>query len=474
MKAIKYFLAGALITAVSAPSVAQDVKSQVDAITKVIVSNKSNPGAVEDQVKDFVNENKKNAEALAGLGRAYLEIRDTVSAREYANMALERGKDDKGKALASILLGDLAALSSNEGGGAASYYNQAIHFDPKNPTGYIKYASVYRKVDPEGAVAKLEELRAIDPTYPVDAEAAHFFYGANKLEQAAEYYAKVDKNLLKENYLTEYATAELLLANSQKSLEVSLFGVNKNPRSAAMNRITFYNYTDLKDYKNALKYADALFNKSDSAKISARDYQYYGYALMGDSAYDQAIEQFKKALEMNAELNDVRKQLSDAYIAKGDFTNGLAYYDEYLSKVEKPSVPDLDGLAQLYMQQAASINSLTADKVNAFKKADEIYGKIAAESESNKLYATMMRARINSQLDPETTQGLAKPFYEEYAQLAQTEHADNPKLLIEPYLYLGYYYIVKEDNATAKTYYEKVLAIDPQNPTATQAMSVLQ
>lgn len=126
------------------------------------------------------------------------------------------------------------------------------------------------------------------------------------------------------------------------------------------------------------------------------------------------------------------------------------------------------------MQQAASIDSLTADKVNAFKKADEIYGKIAAESESNKLYATMMRARINSQLDPETTQGLAKPFYEEYAQLAQTEHADNPKLLIEPYLYLGYYYIVKEDNATAKTYYEKVLAIDPQNPTATQAMSVLQ
>lgn len=474
MKAIKYFLAGVLITAVSAPSVAQDVKSQVDAITKVIVSNKSNLGAVEDQVKDFVKENKKNAEALAGLGRAYLEIRDTVSAREYANMALERGKDDKGKALASILLGDLAALSSNEGGGAASYYNQAIHFDPKNPTGYIKYASVYRKVDPEGAVAKLEELRAIDPTYPVDAEAAHFFYGANKLEQAAEYYAKVDKNLLKENYLTEYATAELLLANSQKSLEVSLFGVNKNPRSAAMNRITFYNYTDLKDYKNALKYADALFNKSDSAKISARDYQYYGYALMGDSAYDQAIEQFKKALEMNAELNDVRKQLSDAYIAKGDFTNGLAYYDEYLSKVEKPSVPDLDGLAQLYMQQAASIDSLTADKVNAFKKADEIYGKIAAESESNKLYATMMRARINSQLDPETTQGLAKPFYEEYAQLAQTEHADNPKLLIEPYLYLGYYYIVKEDNATAKTYYEKVLAIDPQNPTATQAMSVLQ
>mgnify|MGYP003176944278 FL=1 len=474
MKAIKYLLAGALISVVSAPSVAQDVKSQVETITKVVVDNKSNPAAIEDQVKDFVKENKKNAEALAGLGRAFLEIKDTASAREYATMALDRGKDNKGKALASILLGDLAALSSNEGGGAASYYNQAIHFDPTNPTGYIKYAAVYRKVDPEGAVAKLEELRSVDPSYPVDAEAAHFFYGANKFDKAIEYYGKVDLNQLKENYLTEYATAALLMADSKKSLEVSLFGVNKNPRDAAMNRITFYNYTDLKDYKNALKYADALFNKSDSAKISARDHQYYGYALMGDSAYDKAIEQFKSALELNAELNDVRKQLSDAYIAKGDFTNGLAYYDEYLSKIEKPSVPDLDGLAQLYMQQAASVDSLGTDKINAFKKADEIYGRIATESPSNKLYATMMRARINSQLDPETTQGLAKPYYEEYAQLAQTEHADNPKLLIEPYLYLGYYYIVKEDNATAKTYYEKVIAIDPQNPTATQALSVLK
>lgn len=65
MKAIKYLLAGALISVVSAPSVAQDVKSQVETITKVVVDNKSNPAAIEDQVKDFVKENKKNAEALA-------------------------------------------------------------------------------------------------------------------------------------------------------------------------------------------------------------------------------------------------------------------------------------------------------------------------------------------------------------------------------------------------------------------------
>ena len=470
MKAIKYLLAGALITVVSAPCAAQDANAQLDAVAKVIKENKSNPEAYEDQVKDYVKENKKNGVALAALGRVFYEIKDTANAKKYAEMAVDRGEKD---AEGYILLGDIAAMN-DDGGAAATWYQQATVMDPKDPQGYIKYASVYRKRSPELSVQMLEKLRAVDPTYPVDAEAGHFFYGANKLDKAVEHFAKVDLNQLKDNYLVEYATAELLLANSQKSLEVALFGVNKEPRSAAMNRITFYNYTDLKDYKNALKYADALFNKSDSAKISARDYQYYGYALMGDSAFDQAIEEFKKALEMNAELNDVRKQLSDAYIANKDFTNGLSYYEEYLSKIEKPSVPDLDGLAQLYIQQASSIDSLNAAKRGALKKADEIYGKIIAESPSNKLYATMMRARINSQLDPETTQGLAKPYYEEYAQLAQAEHADNPKLLIEPYLYLGYYYLLKEDNANAKSYYEKVIAIDPQNPTATQALGVLQ
>lgn len=59
MKAIKYLLAGAAITLFAAPTMAQDVKAQIDAITKVIVDNKSNPDAVKDQIKDFVKENKK-------------------------------------------------------------------------------------------------------------------------------------------------------------------------------------------------------------------------------------------------------------------------------------------------------------------------------------------------------------------------------------------------------------------------------
>ncbi len=306
-----------------------------------------------------------------------------------------------------------------------------------------------------------------------DIEYAHSFYLENKLEKAVEYYNKVDLSRLNDNYLTEYATAELLLGNSQRSLNISLEGLKRNPHNAAMNRIAFYNYTDLKDFKNALKYADLLFRQSNGAKITALDYQYYGYAFMGDNSFDNAINVFKKALEMNPKLNDVRIQMSKAYAAKSEFSTSLTYYEEYLKKVEQPTIPDLDGLAQLYFQYASSINSLNNKKKDALNKADDIYKRIAIQSPQNKFYAIMWRARINSQLDPETIQGLAKPYYDEYIKIVQTEHADNPKLLVEPYLYLGHYYIVKKDNAMAKTFYKKVIAIDPQNPTATIALKML-
>ena len=171
-------------------------------------------------------------------------------------------------------------------------------YGSEESSGYIKYANIYRKRSPELSVQMLEKLRTVQPDYPVDAEAGHFFYTANRFDKAIEYFSKVDLGKFNENYLTEYATATYLSSDSKKSLEISQYGVQKNPRDAAMNRLCFYNYTDLKDYPNALKYADALFNKSDSAKFSARDYQYYGYALMGDSAFDRLLLSLRKHLNL--------------------------------------------------------------------------------------------------------------------------------------------------------------------------------
>ena len=151
MKTVKYLLLGALMVGIGAPLMAQDNKSTIDAISKVI---KANPAGAKDQVKEVFKKNKKNAEVLVGIGQAYFEAKDTANAKHYANLAI---KANKNYGQGYILLGDIEVLN-DDGGAAAAWYQQAIYFDPKNPEGYFKYANIYRGRSPEEAVAKHNAL----------------------------------------------------------------------------------------------------------------------------------------------------------------------------------------------------------------------------------------------------------------------------------------------------------------------------
>ena len=471
MKTVKYLLLGALVVGISAPLMAQDNKSTIDAISKVILAN---PAAAKDQVKEVFKKNKKNAEVLAGIGRAYFEAKDTANAKQYANLAI---KANKNYGQGYILLGDIEVLK-DDGGAAAAWYQQAIYFDPKNPEGYFKYANIYRGRSPEEAVAKLNDLRAQRPDVAVDALAGRILYASNRMEQSLQYYDKVtDKSKLEDVDITNYATEAWMLQKRDKSLEMALYGLSRNPRKAAWNRLAFYNLTDMERTAEALKYADALFNASDSAKFTGFDYTYYGTALKNDKQYDKAIEMFNKAMEENKGneelINSNRKALSDLYLSKEDFDKATAYYEEYLKHAAKTTASDMAGLATIYMNLAAK---QTGDEQKAsFKKADDVYARLGEKFPANIDFANFMRARINSNLDPETKEGLAKPFYEaivnSLASKTDRDKADNARLT-EAYRYLGYYYLVKNDKATADGYWKKVLEIDPENETAKQALGV--
>lgn len=471
MKTIKCLLIGVLATAMSTPSMAQDNKTTIDAISKVI---KANPEAAKDQVKDVYKKNKKNAEVLVGIGRAYFEAKDTANAKTYANYAI---KANKNYGAGYILLGDIEVVK-DDGGAAAGWYQQAIYFDPKNPDGYLKYANIYRGRSPEEAVSKLNELRAQRPDIAVDALAARILYSSNRLEQSLDYYDKVtDKSKLEDLDITNYATEAWMLQKREKSLEMARYGLTRNARKAAWNRLVFYNLTDMGQTEEALKYADALFNASDSAKISGFDYTYYGTALKNAKQYDKAIEMLKKALAENKDnadlLNSNRKSLSDAYLAVEDFNNAMLYYEEYLKNTSKTTASDMAGLATIYMKMATT---LTGDQQKeALKKADTVYAQLGEKFPENIDFANFMRARVNSNLDPETKEGLAKPFYEaivnSLADKSDRDRADNARLS-EAYRYLGYYYLLKDDKATADGYWNKVLEIDPNNATAKQALGI--
>ena len=472
MKAIKYLFIAALTAGYSTAAMAQDGSKADVAAVKNIISSK--PADLDKQMKPFYKANKKNAENLVAFGREFFAVKDTAHAKEYANHALIASKNKCAPAF--ILLGDIEALGDN-GGEAATYYDQAIYADPKDPEGYYKYANVYRKISPAGAVAKLNELRAQRPDIAVDALAGRIYYMSNEFDKALDAYNKADMSKMEERDLSDYAMTAFFKQNYQKALDVAKFGLSKKPRHAAFNRLAFFNSTELKDYDAALAYADALFNKSDSAKFSYYDYTYYGNALMGAKQPDKAIEMYETALKQEdmdnkAKRAGVVKQLSDAYRDKEDYINAIKHYKDYLSSMEKPTANDLAGLAGLHMQHGATLSAEA--QAEAFKNADAAYADLANKFENAMEYATFMRARVNGQMDPDQSKGLAKPYYEKLVDLigpkADLDNTDKARLKESYHYLISYYFIQKNDKDTAKQYAQKMIAIDPDNEIAKQVL----
>ena len=318
---------GALLFGCSVGTMAQDGSSaDVDALKSLI---KSKPADYSKQVKNFINKNKKNVDNLMAFGRAFFEAEDSVNAKECANKALSLKKNEY--APAYILLGDLASMSNN-GGEAAKNYEMAIYADPKNPEAYRKYAIVYSRVSPEGAVAKLEELRNELPNYPVDRLIGHISYSQQRYASAIEAYSKVAVSDLTRMDFIEYARALQLARKFDESQRIVQAGLSKEPLNATLNRFALMNCNDLKKFDESLKYAEVLFTKvdKDSVNLSDLDYMNYAKAFYGNNQFEEAIAKYKEALAQPAEDKsmhaDLYKGISDSYKGMKDYPKAIDSY----------------------------------------------------------------------------------------------------------------------------------------------------
>lgn len=472
MKTIKYLVMGVVLAGFSTTAMAQDgTKADVDAVKKIISSK---PADLDKQLKPFYSKNKKNAENLVAFARAFYEAKDTANAAVYADHAL---KANKSYAPAYILKGDLRALA-DDGGGAAAFYDQAIYFDPKNPEGYRKYASVYRKISPQGAIAKLNDLRAQLPDYPVDAIIGHISYISNNFDEAIAAYEKVDRSKLEKMDMIEYTTSCYFTQKYDKGLEMATFGLQKEPRNSTLNRMAMFCNTEKGDYEKALDFADRLFNKSDSANISYMDYVYYGNALNGVKRHDEAIAMFQKALDQEFDNKDKRagviQTLANAYKGMEDYPNAIKYYEQYLNEVSKASASDYHSFAQLYVKQS---NTLEGDaKKEALKKADGIYENMQSKYADIDDFIAFQRAHIGLFMDPDFKQGLANPHYTKLIEVLNAKEekdaADKKKLTEACGYFINYYIHVAPDNAKAKEYAAILLTIDPENEAANAVMQL--
>jgi tetratricopeptide (TPR) repeat protein len=469
MKTIKYLVMGVLLAGFSATANAQEVELQaaIDAI-------KSKAPNVAELAKTAYKKNKKNAEALMKVARAYYEQKDTAGANLFANYANEAGKPKNAYAPAFMMLGDVEAAYGTDGGKAAGYYNQAIHFDPTNPEGYKKWALVYRKISPNQAAAKLQEMKRNCPNEDIDAAIAHIYMLAGDEKQAYENYAKADVNKLDKGNLNEFVRASYFTGHFEDALKAAEAGLKLEPRNPTFNRLAMFSNYELKKYDDAKAYIHKYFNETDSAKFSEYDHFYTALIYQALEDKENMYAQYDKALELVNDSSMIKrhailKSVADSYLKDQQFDNAIKYYNEFLACKPDLNSDDMEGLAKIYSKYADADETRKAELVG---KAIDAYKAMADKFPIQSIYAAYQCATMNNKLDKTGEKGLAKPDYQKVVELlankADRDNSENTMLKYSYHYLMSNAFIYGKNKALAKEYADKILAIDPEYAPALQ------
>ena len=463
-----------------------DMTKQIDKIAAMI---KDNPDAAEDAFDELLKgKNKKNVSLLVAIGKAYLDNGKMDAAKEYAERAR---KVDSKNGESYVLQGDIA-LSVKDVGTACGYYEQAILFDEDCYDAYYKYANAYIGVNPQLSVNMLLKLKEKHPTeIRVDRELANAYYQMGSYGKAKQVF---DEYMQKGNPDVQDYSRYSMLLYLNKDYAQSLDMVNKGLAMEADNhllkRLKMYDLYETKAYTEGIQASDVFFADPNNPDYVYMDYLYRGRLYAANNEVDKAMVEFDKAMKADekSEHPEIAKEASEAQQKAQNYPEAIRFYELYLDGMkDKAEVTDLFMFGRLYYMAAGAMtptpgDSATNQSVAAvdtiqrkayLMEADTIFAQVAERVPDNYL-GNFWRARTNAMLDPETTMGLAKPYYEKALAILEQNPKASKNVLIECESYLGYYYFLKEEYEQSKVYWEKILAIDPENPTAKQAMEGLK
>ncbi|TPE45212.1 tetratricopeptide repeat protein [Pontibacter mangrovi] len=417
---------------------------------------------------------KKDSYVLAMIGEAYVNVPNATEAQinkgiDYLKQSLER---DSNNALANVILGD-AYLALKQGGQAMTHYDRAIQLDDQYATAYLKRGQLYTSSrnynEAEQAFQKAIEL---DPNFaPAYRDLGELYYFAGQYDKALSTFQKyVDMAEDTPDTKAKYASFLFLTKNYDQALQTAEQVLQAQPDNMVMNRLRAYSYLELGQPEKALEAIEMHMQKADSNKLIAEDYEYYGRILAKNNQPAKAVENLEKALQMNNQNIELYSELANAYAKNNQYDKAIEVYERKRENAE-PSNADYYYMGNIYMMagEESAANGEVAKANEFFKKADETYANVI-EANADYAYGYLWRARANASQDPETEQGLAKPYYEQFIEKAGGDKEKYKRDLIEANSYLGYYYYLKGERDNAVKYWTEVRTLDPSNPQAEAAL----
>lgn len=412
--------------------------------------------------------NRKDARLWIAVAQAYFAAGDHLQAAKYV---AEAKKVDKSCAEAYLLDGDIKAAEENFGD-AGSLYEQAVYFDPSCETAYLKYARIYTDINADAAIEMLQRLIERNP----DAAAAwqllaETYYKSNRLTDARDAYAKyMAQGHSSPAEQERYATLLYFSGDYAQSLRIVFDLLARNPDNVVMQRLKMYNLFEQQDYAAAKKTGDLFMEQPDVEHI-CQDYLCYGRLAEKERDHDLAIAAFQKALALDSTKVDIYKELGTACDNARDYEAAARHYGAFIHRGgDKVKVADYFLLGKSdYFAGNDTTRVEAVRRLEYLREADSLFGEVARRTPENYL-GYFWQARTNASIDTDTELGLAKPYYEQAAAILSQDPVKNCRLLIECYSYLGYYYYLQKEMEQSKSYWQKILDLDPDNEVAHRAL----
>ncbi len=255
-------------------------------------------------------------------------------------------------------------------------------------------------------------------------------------------------------------------------------GLKENPNNFDLKRISMYNYYKQGNYQDGAAYADKFMNdRRNAAQIIPLDHIYYARLLSGSKRQADALKQYETALQQDSNRVSLYKELGETNNLLGNYAAAVGNFKIYINKAKNQVTP-MDyfnlGNANLYAATLDSLVKADPAKRQAFALAADSAFTVVAEKAPQSYLGNLGRARANQVLFPDTKDGKAKPFFEEVLALLKPENPADKAALIETYDYLGSYYYVMREMETSKSYWQKILELDPANEKATKVLSTIK
>ncbi len=417
----------------------------------------------------------KDVQVLDAVGHANVQAREKGDAK-YAIEKLTLAVSLKGmkEPLAYINLGD-AYRNLADGGGAVTAYQSALSIDPKYAAAKYKIGNIYRTQGPTQAPIFLKNYMdavQLDPVYAPAYYQLYTYWYFKDVNKARDFFAKYKANT---DYTPSVEAEEISLIYASGDFKGAIAKADErlqkegDKADAKLYRVKAYAYDQIGDSVNALKNMELFF-----AKASPED-------VLSDNEVKMA--------ELSAKFPD-KTQQADDYFAKAInmdtvSENKIGYVISAINLYKKLGLQDkvaewtsnLLTVNPNYRKTDLYYAGFEQFKAEHFTVADSLFG-IYKTKYPTEYYGYYWSFRSKWAQDSTLEMGPAEqaiPDCQKFIELAEQEKDKFGSQLKVAYGFMaGFAANVKKDYATAITYLDKLIEIDPTNQDAIKNRDILK